>query len=354
MNRDLLDLILTNVVAVVVGLAMSGLLIFLLGKDPIEAFGTLLSGVFRDQYTFGEIFVKATPLIFAGLAFALPFKAKLFNIGAQGQFYIGAVVAVAVSLAASNGLPGVLLIPLVLILTIVASGAWAALIGIAKAKRGSNEFLLSMMSTFVALALMNFLLRTVLKETKGEYPQTNPLPQSTWLPVIIPDTRVHVGFVLALLAAAGSWFFLFRTKLGFRVRAVGQNARAAQMSGIPSSRVYVLIFALAGSMGGMAGFTEVNGVQHMLVQGFNPGVGAAGIGIAILANANPIGIVFAALLFGVLQVGGVIMGQFSGIPPSFIDVMQGIVMISVILGYAFRSRLSQRRELKRLKSGVQQ
>lgn len=351
MNRRVLDLIVTNVLAVVLGLVVSGLLILLLGKDPLHAYGTLISGVFRDQYTFGEIFVKATPLIFSGLAFALPFKAKLFNIGAQGQFYIGAVTAVAVSLWLGPLMPGPLVLLVALALTLVLSAVWAGLIGLAKAKRGSNEFLLSMMSTFVALALMNYLLRTFLREAKGEYPQTDPLSNATWLPVIVPDTRIHLGFVLALLAAIGCWFFLFRTKLGFRVRATGQNARAARMSGINPDRVYVLIFAVAGALAGAAGFTEVNGVQHMLVQGFNPDVGAQGIGIAILANANPIGVIFSSILFGVLIVGGGIMGQLSGIPNSYINVMIGIVMIFVIVGNFVRARIETRREVRRVKAG---
>lgn len=347
MDRRVLDLVITNVLAVFAGLLVSGLLIYLLGKDPVAAYQTLLTGVFRDQFTFGEIFVKATPLTFSALAFALPFKAKLFNIGAQGQFYIGASAAAAVSLSV-GGLPTGLSLLVVGVAAIGSAAAWAALVGFAKAARGSNEFLLSMMSTFVALALMNYLLRTHLRETKGEYPQTNPLQQSTWLPVIVPGTRVHLGFVLAVAAAVGCWFFLYRTKPGFRVRATGANSRAAALAGIRPGRVYVSIFAMAGGLGGAAGFTEVNGVQHMLVQGFNPGVGAAGIGIAILANANPIGIVFAALLFGVLMVGGVIMGQLSGIPPSFIDVMVGVVMVCVILGNVVRWRLQRRRELARL------
>ena len=353
MDRRVLDLVITNILAVLAGLVVSGLLIYLLGKDPIAAYSTLLTGVFRDEYTFGEIFVKATPLIFTALAFALPFQAKLFNIGAQGQFYVGAIAASAVSLACGARVPAALALLLVGVAAIGSGALWAALIGVAKAARGSNEFLLSMMSTFVALALMNYLLRTQLRETKGEYPQTNPLQEPTWLPVVVPGTRVHLGFVLALLAAVGSWFFLYRTKLGFRVRATGANATAARLAGIRPERVYVVIFGVAGGLAGAAGFTEVNGVQHMLVQGFNPGVGAAGIGIAILANANPIGIVFAAILFGVLMVGGVIMGQLSGIPPSFIDVMIGIVMVCVILGNVLRWRLQRRREVARLRRAEQ-
>jgi simple sugar transport system permease protein len=208
------------------------------------------------------------------------------------------------------------------------------------------------MSTYVALAIMNYLLRTFLMETKAEYPQTDALEPSVWLPVIFPGTRLHIGFVLAVLACIGVWILLYKTPLGYRIRAVGHNARAAEMSGINVKRIYVLAFFISGALAAAAGFTEVNGVQHMLVQGFNIDIGAAGIGIAILANGNPIGIIFAAILFGALKVGGTIMGQMSGIPSSIIELMQGFVMVFVILAYFVRSWLENNREKRNLQKAV--
>ena len=225
-------------------------------------------------------------------------------------------------------------------------------IGFVKARYNSNEFLISMMSTYVALAIMNYLLRTFLMETKAEYPQTDALANSVWLPRIIPGTRLHVGFILALLSCIGVWVLLYKTPLGYRIRAVGYNARAAKMSGIDAKKLYILAFCISGALAGAAGFTEVNGVQHMLVQGFNPDIGAAGIGIAILANGNPIGIIFASILFGALKVGGTIMGQMSAIPSSIIELMQGFVMVFVILAYFVRSWLENNREKRKLQKAV--
>ena len=208
------------------------------------------------------------------------------------------------------------------------------------------------MSTYVALAIMNYLLLTFLMETKAEYPQTDALDNSVWLPRIIPGTRLHVGFILALLSCIGVWVLLYKTPLGYRIRAVGYNARAAKMSGIDAKKLYILAFCISGALAGAAGFTEVNGVQHMLVQGFNPDIGAAGIGIAILANGNPIGIIFASILFGALKVGGTIMGQMSAIPSSIIELMQGFVMVFVILAYFVRSWLENNREKRKLQKAV--
>ncbi|MBP9502165.1 MAG: ABC transporter permease [Candidatus Promineofilum sp.] len=346
------DLLVTNALAILLGLAASGLLLLFLGKNPVTTMLTLFGSLFRDRYTFADIFVKATPLMFMALAFGLPFQANLYNIGAQGQFYIGSVTAVGLSLLLMDNIPGPLVLVVVALASMVAGGLWGGLIGWLKARFNANEFLVSMMSTYVALNFMNYMLRTFLMETKGEYPQTDPLVKSAWLPIFVPGTRLHIGFILAVLACIGVWVLLYRTPLGFRIRAVGQNKDAAELAGINYKRLYVMTFFIAGALGAMGGFTEVNGVQHMLVQGFNPGVGAAGIGIAILANGHPIGMIFAAILFGALNVGGTIMGQLSGVPSSINDLMLGFVMLFVILAYFVRERLEDRREKARLKKAA--
>jgi len=336
-------------VAVVLGLSVSASLLLFLGKNPLAAYSLLAVSVIRDGYTFADIFVKATPLILTGLAFAFTFKANLFNIGAQGQFYVGAIVATATSLVLGGKLPGPLSLVIVFAAAVVAGGLWGSFVGFVKARFGSNEFLVSMMSTYVALAAMNYLLRTALMETKHEYPQTNPFAHGLWLPIFLKGTRLHAGFILAVLIALLIWLLLFRTGLGYRIRVVGHNSDAARLAGIDSGRITVTTFFIAGALAAVAGFTETNGVQHMLVQGFNPNIGAEGIGIAILANANPVGIIFASILIGALKVGGTIMGQTSGIPASIIEIMEGFVMIFVILSYFIRSGLETRRAKRELR-----
>jgi simple sugar transport system permease protein len=348
MKARFLDLLVSVAAAVFLGLAASAAIMLFLGKDPLSAFGLLASSLIRDKYTFADIFVKAAPLILTALAFAVPYKASLFNIGAQGQFYVGALVASAVSLAVGGRLPGVLGQAVALLAAAAAGGLWGSFVGFAKARFKANEFLISMMSTYVALAIMNFFLRTSLMEAKHEYPQTDSFDQGVWLPLIVGDTRLHAGFALAVLIAIAIWLVIYRTPFGYRVRVVGYNADAARLAGIDSKRTYVATFFIAGALAAAAGFVETNGVQHMLVQGFNPGLGSEGIGIAILANANPIGIVFASILFGALKGGGVIMGQMSGIPASIIEIMEGCVMIFVILSYFARSIVERRREKREL------
>lgn len=353
MNPKLRDLIISTILSILFGMILSGLLLFFLHKNPVIAFGRLFSFLVRDGYTFADIFVKATPLIFTALAFAFTFKASLFNIGAQGQFYMGALAALTVSQLLEGILPGPIALVLIFLASLIAGGIWGALVGYVKAKFNANDFLISMMSVYVALAFMNYLLRTVLIESKHEYPQTNPILKDVFLPVILKGTRLHAGFLLAVAVAILCWIFLYKTTAGYRIRVVGMNPIAARFAGITAGRIYILAFLISGGLAGLAGFTEVNGVQHMLVQQFNVTIGAEGIGIAILANANPVGIIFGAILFGALKVGGTILGQTSGIPSSIIDLMEGFVMLFVILSYFVRRKLELHREIITLKKGEQ-
>ncbi len=352
-KRGYLDALLFNIGAIIIGLLISAMMILFLKQSPITVFSTALGRIFSDKYTLGEVLVKATPLVFTSLAFAFTYKANLFNIGAQGQFYAGCISAVSISLALGGKVPTALLIVIVLVASFLSGALVGALIGIAKAKFGANEFLVSMMSTYVVQAVMDFLLRTVLRETKAEYIQTDPIVREAFLPGIVPGTRIHLGTLIAILSAIAIWVLLYKTSLGFRIRAVGRNSDASEHSGINSKLIFVVAFLISGGLAGMAGLTEINGVQHMLLQNFNSSIGSFGIGIAILANGHPIGIIFSSILFGFLNVIGTTMGRIPGlnIPASIIDLIQGIVMTSVIISYFIRESVGRRREKRMLKSG---
>jgi simple sugar transport system permease protein len=351
LNATWRDMVLTNFAAIVAGIVLSGALLLFLGIDPIFVFSTSIRAILTDGYTAADILLKATPLIMTALAFAFTYKANLFNIGAQGQFYMGAIAAIWLSLELQNRIPTALLLLIVLIGALAAGALIGGLIGFLKARFDSNEFLVSMMSSYVVLALMNYLLRTFLKETKGEYPQTDPIARSAWLPNLIKGTRLHYGFIISVLFAVLIWVLLYKTTLGFRIRAVGQNSRASALSGISPTKIYVIAFLISGALAGVAGFTEMNGVQHMLIQDFNPEMGAAGLGIAILANANPIGIIFASILYGALNVIGTQMGRIPGanVPSSIVSLMQGFVMLFVIMAYYARTKIASRREKNKRK-----
>ena len=287
-----------------------------------------MTGVFSDKFTMGNILIKATPLILTGLAFSFTYKANLYNIGAQGQFYVGCMCAVAVSLKLGEKIPG----PVVLILACAAAMAGGALtgfiIGFLKAKAGANEFLVSMMSTYVVIYLLQYSLGSWLQEDKHEYLKTNSIKKSVWLPKIIDGTSVSLGIVIAVIAAIVVWL------------------HAARLSGINPIKEYMIAFAISGAIAGLAGFTEINGMQHMLLTDFESSIGSYGIGIAIMASANPIGVIFAALLFGFLQVGGTVLSHSTDAPASVIDLMLGFVMLFVLMSFFFR-RKSEIRAMKK-------
>ena len=353
--RSKSNVLLYNITAVVIGLVISGLLLLFLKVTPLDVCGQALGKIVTDQYNLGEILVKATPLIFTSLAFAFTYNANLFNIGAQGQFTMGAIIAVALSLGLQDSLPTWLLLLLVLLGSFTGGAAVGGLIGGAKAKFHANEFLVSMMSTYVITNFMDYLLRTSLQETKAEYMQTDAISSSAYLPNIIPGTRVHLGFLIAVAAAVAAWILLNKTQLGFQIRAVGKNADASRLGGISSGKIYVISFMIAGGLAGMAGLTEINGVQHMLLRDFNASIGSYGIGIAILANGNPLGCIFASILFGFLNVMGTTMGRLPGlnIPASIIELIEGIVMICVIISYAVRYAMDVRKKKAMMrKAGV--
>lgn len=353
--RSKSNVLLYNITAVVIGLVISGLLLLFMKVNPLDVCGQALGKIVTDQYNLGEILVKATPLIFTSLAFAFTYNANLFNIGAQGQFTMGAIIAVALSLGVQDSLPTWLLLLLVLLGSFAGGAAVGGLIGGAKAKFHANEFLVSMMSTYVITNFMDYLLRTSLQETKAEYMQTDAISSSAYLPNIIPGTRVHLGFLIAVAAAVAAWILLNKTQLGFQIRAVGKNADASRLGGISSGKIYVISFMIAGGLAGMAGLTEINGVQHMLLRDFNASIGSYGIGIAILANGNALGCIFASILFGFLNVMGTTMGRLPGlnIPASIIELIEGIVMICVIISYAVRYAMDVKKKKAMMrKAGV--
>ena len=342
--RSKSNVLLYNITAVVIGLVISGLLLLFMKVNPLDVCGQALGKIITDQYNLGEILVKATPLIFTSLAFAFTYNANLFNIGAQGQFTMGAIIAVALSLGLQDSLPTWLLLLLVLLGSFAGGAAVGGLIGGAKAKFHANEFLVSMMSTYVITNFMDYLLRTSLQETKAEYRQTDAISSSAYLPNIIP-----------VAAAVAAWILLNKTQLGFQIRAVGKNADASRLGGISSGKIYVISFMIAGGLAGMAGLTEINGVQHMLLRDFNASIGSYGIGIAILANGNPLGCIFASILFGFLNVMGTTMGRLPGlnIPASIIELIEGIVMICVIISYAVRYAMDVKKKKAMMrKAGV--
>lgn len=365
--RRLLDRLLVPVLAVFTALVFGAFVIVLSDAellalwttDPLaalgqsvaavlEAYGALLTGALGNPATYVEAFssgdveqikaafnpiseslLAATPLIFTGLAVALGFRAGLFNIGAEGQLYLGAIFATWVGFAIT-GLPFFIHLPLAIAAGFLGGALWGFIPGILKARTGAHEVIVTIMLNYVAYRLLEWLLRQPFYQRPGRDDPISPVIEPTAIiPPIIDGLRLHWGFVLALVAAGFVSWLLFRSTLGFEFRAVGLNPSAARYAGMSISRTLILVMAISGGLAGLAGATEILGVNKALTPGFSPMYGFDGIAVALLGGSSPLGVVLSAILFGMLRAGATPMQSATGIPIDLIVVIQALVIMFV-------------------------
>jgi len=323
----------TLTVAIVAVLAVALLWIALraAGMDATAALTALWRGGFGSWYALtSATLVRATPLVLTGLAVALAFRAGVWNIGADGQLLVGAAAAAAVSLAWGVGL-GRLVLPLALAAGVTAGAAWAGIAAVLRSRFGVLEVITTIMLNFVALYLVAFLVRGPLQEPTHAYPQSDVIPAVARLPVLIRGTRLHWGFVAALVAAVVMAWVLRRTAAGFRVRAVGQNADAARMAGrIDVARVAGRVLLVSGALAGLAGALEVTGVTFALYEDISPGYGYTAIAVALLAGLDPVGVIATGILFGGLESGALAMQRDAGVPAVVVAVVEAVVVLVIL------------------------
>ncbi len=318
------------IVSVLVAFGIGCIIIASLGKSPFQSIQFLLMGAFGSPSNIATTLVKATPLIFTGLCACFAYRCGVFNLGGEGQFIIGACVAVWVGVTwGITGIPGTLLC---IFLGTIAGGIWGMLPGILKIARGLNEIIVSIMLNYVATLFMGLMYTSLLRE--GSVPQTPAVPDTTQLSRIFPDIRITWGIVIAIVAALVIHYFLFNTSNGFRLRAVGLNSTAARFNGFAVNRYVLLSFIVSGAIAGLGGSVELLGTQYRLMSGFGLGFGFDGVAIALIAQLNPIATVFVAYFFAVLRTGATTMQVGSGVPTSVIDIIQAMVIVFAVAGFA--------------------
>lgn len=332
--------------AVALALLLGAFLLWFVGVDPAEAYKYLIIGNFQSAYTTSEVLTKATPLIMTGLAFSFAYRTGLFNIGGEGQMFVGALATVVVGLQWGHLSPWVV-IPTSLMAALLAGAMWGGIPGLLKARYGSSEIIVTIMLNYVAVYFLNYVVDKPLREASGTYPQTDPIGAGAFLPAIIPDTRLHLGFLIALAFAALFYVILWKTPLGFELRTVGYNPTSAEYAGINVKRKMALSLALSGALAGAAGFTEVNGIHHRVLDDFSRGVGFDGIAVALLGGATPVGVVVSSIWFGMLQVGATIMQRRVAVPANIVYVIQALVILFVLGGTMLARRLEARRQPER-------
>jgi general nucleoside transport system permease protein len=336
------------IIGMLVALIIGAIMLVLLKANPITAYAALLNGAVGSVYGITQSLVKATPLLLVGLGICIAFRASVINIGAEGQIVAGALMATWFPLTFRTW-PGWLLIPSTILMGFLAGSAWGFIPGILKARLKVNEILSTVMMNAIALQLMNLLIRGPLMDpsgvTAGTYlAQSERLPTQVWLTRLVPQTQLHAGAILAVVLAILVYIFLWRTTIGYRIRAVGLNPDASRYAGINVPFYQALSLTLAGGLAGIAGVVEVIGVQHRLLDGITSGYGFSGIVAALFGGLHPLGTIPASILFGGLLVGADSMQRAVQVPSSLVNALLGLVVLFVVGSNLITRRLAAKRK----------
>jgi simple sugar transport system permease protein len=319
-------------IAIAVTLVLCSGLIAVAGAGVAEAYGVMLSASLGDSYAITETLVRAAPMIFTGLAVAIAFRAKFWNIGAEGQLLAGAVASCAVG---ELSMPG----PLAMLLMAfagMAAGAFVAFIpAILRVRLKVDDVVSSLLLNSVAFYALMALIEGPWKDSLSGYPISPPIQDSANFPVLLEGTRLHLGVLAALVAAPIVWFIIQRTTLGFKIRVIGENPDAARYGGIHVGRVLIATALMSGALAGLAGVGEVGGVHFQVMSDISPGYGYSGIVIATLARLNPLGVVPAAIFLAAVMTGAEAMSRATGVPAFLSDVIQGMALIAMLVALLF-------------------
>ncbi|MDP4033698.1 MAG: ABC transporter permease [Pseudorhodobacter sp.] len=331
------------VIALALTVLAGSLLAMLAGANPFATLGLILKGAAGSHFALLETLNRATPLIFTGLAVAVAFRAKLWNIGAEAQLYAGAVMAVLLGTGAL-GWPSGLLLPAMAGAAMLAGALVLLGPALLKVRFGVDEVVTTLLFNFVVLLFVSMLLEGPLKDSMGMgWPQSSRLIPEARLPRIVEGLRLHWGFALAILSALVVWVIQSRTTLGYEMRAVGQNRQAAEFAGIPVGRVILKTALLSGGLAALAGFSEVAGLKGNLTLDISPGFGYTGIIVAMLALLNPLGVVVSAIFVAGVFVGADSMSRAAGVPTYIANIMLATALLTMVLAIAlirFRVRRS--------------
>ena len=312
-----------------IAVAVWTVLIMLSDASPAEAYAMFFKGIFGNLNGFMEVFVKATPLIFTCLGCAVAFKTGFFNIGAEGQFYIGALASAWAALT-WTGIPGVLRILCAILTGFVFGGLWALIAAMFKAKLGISEIIVTIMLNYIAINFLGIAVRTFLMDPAGSIPQSPKLDPSVTLYRFLKPTRLHAGFIIAVLMVFLVWFILEKTTVGYEIKVVGFNKRAAACNGISVVRNIIISAFLSGGLAGIAGAVEVMGVQRKLLEGISGECGYTAVLIALLAANHPLGVLFAAIGFAALEVGANSMQRQMGVPSAIVNILVGLIVLLIL------------------------
>jgi simple sugar transport system permease protein len=335
-HRPLFLVLVSPLIAVAAALAIAGILIAMAGAPVLEAYWRIVTGAFGSRLAATETFTRATPLILTGLAAAVAFRARLWNIGAEGQFYVGAIAVAALGSSTLAALPGPLLIPI-----LFAAGALAGMLLMLlplwlRLSFSVDEVVTSLLLNFVAVLFVSLLVEGVLKDPLAfGWPQSLPVSEHALLPKLIMRSRLHIGLAVAVAAAIIVHLLQSRTVFGLRTRAAGLSPAGAAFAGVPLGLTLVKVACLSGGLAGLAGAIEVMGVKGYVTTDLSPGYGYSGIIVAMLANLHPVGVIAAAVFTAAMFVGADGMSRALGIPTYIADVIVSLSLLTMLVALFF-------------------
>lgn len=329
---------LKGVWAVLAALIVGAVLVILAGANPIEAYKALFEGALLDYYGFASSLVRMSPILLVSLAVIIPLRAGFFNIGGEGQVYIGALMSTVAALYLPESLPAFLRIIIIMIAGGVGGALWALIPAALKVYRGTSEIITSLLLSYVATYLVGAIIQVYLMEPGAPYPYTRQIPLDAALPIFLPRTEAHIGIIFAVVLALVISVVMRRSTFGLSIETIGHNPVAASYAGISIRRMAITAFLIGGAIAGLAGTFEVIGVKHRLFDHFSPGYGFQGAIVAFLAGLDPRMAILAAMFLGVLQAGAGSMQRAVGVDTMMVSALQGLVVLFVAVGLGLKYR----------------
>lgn len=324
--------------AVVAALIVGAFLVVLAGANPLEAYAALLRGGLFDYYGFANALVRLCPILLVSLAVIIPLRAGFFNIGGEGQVYVGALFGTVAALYLPQAIPAVIRLVLICLSGAVGGALWALIPAVLKVYRGTNEIITSLLLSYVGANVVGGIIHVYLMEPGAPYPYTREIPFDATLPIFLPRTEAHIGILIAVALALIFGTVMKRSTFGLSVETVGHNPVAAAYAGVSIRQTAISAFVIGGALAGLAGIFEVVGVKYRLFDHFSPGYGFQGAIVAFLAGLNPRTAIFAAMFLAVLQAGAGSMQRAVGVDTMMVGALQGLVVLFVAVGLAFRYR----------------
>lgn len=328
---------LTATLSVALGLLIGALFLLLSGRDPIAAYTSLLEGAFGSPARLAETFVKMTPFLILAISVSISFRCGVWNIGAEGQLILGAILSFWAAMT-FRSLPPILLLPLTVLAGMVGGALWCGIAGVLKAYFNANEVITTSMLNFIAVYLLAYMVNGPLKDPEGFNFQSRLIPEALELPRLLTGGRLNIAFLVALALVIGALLF-WRSTTGLRMEIVGANRRVAKHVGLNVNRTIILVSLISGAVAGIAGWGEIFGIHFRLIEAIAVGMGSLAVVVALLGELHPLGMLMSAFLFAGLVVGGNAMERSAGVPFALVDVINGsIILIVLARSYIFRGR----------------